>query len=902
MKSKKENKENKKTYYDKEIKEVLKELDTEEEGLSSSEAKKRLEKYGRNKLKEEKGISGFKIFIEQFKSPLIWVLIAAMLISIAVAFIEKENGLRVKDLTDAIVIFVILVLNAVLGFIQEYKAEKAIEELKKLASLKATVLRDGKEKDVDAEELVPGDVVLIETGDRIPADARIIEEHEMETQEAALTGESTPVAKEEDKLKSNLAVGDRVNCVFSGTVATKGRAKAVVMRTGMKTEIGNIAKMISAAEKEKTPLQKKLAKLGKFLTFLVIGVSITVFGAGMLRGMFTDGVNFILVKEMLIAAIALAVAAIPEGLPAVVTISLALGVRRMVSRNALVRKLPSVETLGATTVICTDKTGTLTHNQMTVKRIFVNDKVVKVEGSGYKPEGHFSDTKNIDKILEIGALCNDSKLVKEKKKWEVHGDPTEGALIVSAKKSGMNVEEIEEKKEREEEIGFTSERKRMTTIHSTGNGKVAYMKGAPDVILDLCNKVLINGKVKKLTKKRRKKILDKNEEFADDALRVLGFAYKKVGKKYDKKNLEKNFIFVGLQGMIDPPRKEVKDAVKKCRSAGIDVIMVTGDHISTAKAIGKDLGIEGKSITGAELEKMSDKELKKKVEDIAVYARVDPKHKIRIVEALKSRKHIAAMTGDGVNDAPALKKADIGIAMGITGTDVSKEASDMVLTDDNFASIVNAVEEGRTIYDNIRKFVMYLLSSNLGEVLVVFFGILLGKLPILALHILWINIATDGLPALALGVEPPEKDIMKRKPRKKEEGIVTKKRFYLMMGIGVVMMLGTLGIFKFYPASSLEHSRTMAFTVLVLFQLFNVLNLQSEEKSVFKTLFMNKWLIGAVLSSVALQFVILYVGFFNTVFDTVALSFVDWIWAVGVAASILVFGELVKLGIWLKKR
>ncbi|MBD3310740.1 calcium-translocating P-type ATPase, SERCA-type [Candidatus Woesearchaeota archaeon] len=894
--------EEKKTYYDKEVKAVLKELNTSEKGISEAEAKRRLERYGPNKLEEKEKVSPWKIFLQQFKSPLIWVLIAAMIISVIVAFIEKSNHVTAADLTDAIVIFVILILNAVFGFIQEYKAEKAIEKLRELSSPKAKVIRDGHEKEIDAVNLVSGDIIRIETGDRISADARIIEEKELETQEAALTGESNPVAKTADKLKSDLGVGDRLNCVFAGTVATMGRAKAVVTMTGMDTQTGKIAEMIITSKKEKTPLQKKLAKLGKLLTVVVIVISFVVFAVGMLRGYLTEGIDFSLVKEMLISAIALAVAAIPEGLPAVVTISLALGVRRMIKRNALIRRLPSVETLGATTVICTDKTGTLTHNQMTVTRMYANGKTIKVGGTGYKPEGRFSDTENIKTLLEIGALCNDAKLKKEKKEWKVTGDPTEGALIVSARKAGMDIGKLEKRKKRVDEIGFTSERKRMTTIHSSDKGNVAYTKGAPDIILKLCSSILVNGKEEKLTSKKKKEILEKNDEFADNALRVLGFAYKKLGKKHDKKNLEKDLVFVGLQAMIDPPRKEVKDAVEKCRTAGIRVIMVTGDHMHTAVAIGKQLGIKGKAIEGAKLEKMSRKKLKKNAGDITVYARVDPKHKVKILEALRSRGHVVGMTGDGVNDAPALKKADIGVAMGITGTDVSKEASDMVLTDDNFASIVSAIEEGRTIFDNIRKFVMYLLSSNFGEVLVVFFGILLGKLPILALHILWINIATDGLPALALSVEPPEKDIMKRKPKKKKEGILTKHRFYLMIGIGIVMTLGTLGIFRYYPSDSLEHARTMAFTTLVLFQLFNVLNLQSESKSVFKTLLMNKWLIGAIISSVALQVIILYLPFLNQVFSTVPLSMIDWLWAVIVSASIVVFGELVKLGMYLKEK
>jgi Ca2+-transporting ATPase len=825
-----------------------------------------------------------------------------MAISIVVAFIEGHNGVNVEDLTDAAVIAVILIFNAIFGFVQEFKAEKAIEALKKMTSLKATAIRDGKEKDVDAESLVPGDIILLETGDKVPADCRVLESSELDTLEAALTGESTPVTKRTERLKSNLAVGDQKNCVFSGTSVTKGKGRAVVCFTGMKTEIGHIATMISKAEAGKTPLQEHLARLGKFLTIMTILVSIVVFATGLTKGYFAEGIDFELVKSMLIAAIALAVAAIPEGLPAVVTISLALGVRKMIAKNALIRKLPSVETLGATTIICSDKTGTLTHNQMTVRKIYANNKVIDVGGTGYSPEGHFSDRRNIDMLLEIGALCNDSELVHEGREWKVKGDPTEGCLIVSAKKAGIHVDKIANELKRKDEIAFTSERKRMTTIHSSRKGNKAFMKGAPDIILKLCSKMLVDGRVKSLTQADRKKILGQNEKFANDALRVLGFAYRDIGKKYSKKALEKDFVFVGLQAMIDPPREEVKESISKCKTAGIRVVMITGDHITTAQAIGRELGITGKAVTGAELEKMSERELERQVYKISVYARVDPKHKMMIVKALKKKSEVVAMTGDGVNDAPALKKADIGVAMGITGTDVAKEASDMILTDDNFSSIVNAVEEGRVIYDNIRKFVMYLLSSNIGEVLTIFVGILIGPLPVLALQILWINIATDGLPALALGMEPPEKGIMKRKPRSKTEGIVTRSRLGMMLAIGLIMMFGTLGLFRYYPAASIELSRTIAFTALVLFQLFNVLNLQSEEESFFKTLFLNKWLVGAVIVSLALQFVIIYVPFFNSVFGTVPLSLKDWLAATAVSASILVFGELVKLYSYLKRK
>ncbi len=894
----------KKTYYDRTVKSVLKDLETKEKGLSEKEAKKRLEKYGKNKLEEKEKISPVEILLQQFKSPLIWVLIAAMIISIIVVFIEHGTKVGFGNFTEAIVILVILILNAIFGFVQEYKAEKAIEKLRELSSPKCKVIRDGETKEMDAEKLVPGDIIKIETGDRIPADSRIIEESELETQEAALTGESTPVSKTSEKIDSDKGVGDRINCVFAGTVVTKGKGKAVVIQTGMDTETGQIAEMISTSKKSKTPLQNKLAKLGKLLTILVIVISVLVFAIGLLRGYLTGDIDFELVREMLISAIALAVAAIPEGLPAVVTITLALGVRKMVQKNALIRRLPSVETLGATTMICTDKTGTLTHNEMTVKKLFVNEDEIEVEGTGYEAKGGFSKKKNIEKLLEIGALCNNSELKKEKKKWKIIGDPTEGALIVSAKKADIDIDKLGKKYKREDEMGFTSERKRMTTIHKNddGKGKIAYMKGAPDVVIDLCSKVLINGKEKKLTKKMKKEIIKQNEEFADDALRVLSFAYKKLGKKYSKKKLEKSFVFVGLQAMIDPPRKEVKDSIKECKEAGIGVIIVTGDHKNTAVAIGKQLGIEGKAVEGKDLEKMSKKKLKKEISDIAVFARVDPKHKVKILEALKAKRHIVGMTGDGVNDAPALKKADIGVAMGITGTDVSKEASDMVLTDDNFKSIVNAIEEGRRIFDNIRKFVMYLLSSNVGEVMVVFFGIMLGNLPLLALQILWINIATDGLPALALSVEPAEKDIMKRKPKKKQERILTKKRFYVLFGVGVIMMLGTLGVFKFYPSESIVHARTMAFTTLVMFQLFNVLNLQSESKSVIKTFYKNLWLLGAIASSVVLHLIILYVPFFNEIFETMPLSLFDWIWVICVAASVLVAGEIFKLILYFKNK
>jgi len=730
-------------YHSKTIDETVTNLDSSiEKGLTTSQVNERLIKYGKNEIKEEIHTTALQIFINQFKSFIVMILIIAVIISAVI-----------HHYVDAAVIGVILILNTVLGFIQEYKAEKSIEALKKMASLKAVVIRDGKEQKIDAKELVPGDIIVLETGEKIPADARLIKIVNLEAQEAALTGESLPEAKEEKIFEETTGVADRRNMVFSGTIITRGRGLAIVTETGMTSEIGKIAGMIQSEKPKPTPLQIKLKKLGEVLGLGAIIISALVFFIGVATGQ--------PVTEMFITAISLAVAAIPEGLPAVVTIALAIGIQKMIKKNALIRKLPSVETLGSTTVICTDKTGTLTHNEMTVRKIFTNNQVISVTGRGYSTSGTFSikeqkiDPKQLNLLLTIGALSNDAKLTGEK----IIGDPTEGSLIVSAAKAGIIKDELETKYPRLAELEFTSERKRMSTHHNIANKKVIYTKGAPDVVIELCDRIYINGKIERLTPQQKKKILAANELFAKHALRVLGFAYK------ESEILEEtNMVFVGLQGMIDPPRLEVKEAIKKCNSAGMKVVMITGDYKATAEAIGRELGLTGKAIDGQQLEQIHN--LEEHIEEISIFARIDPKHKVRIVEALKTRGHIVAMTGDGVNDAPALKKADIGIAMGITGTDVAKEASDMILTDDNFASIVNAVEEGRGIYDNIKKFVRYLISSNIGEILTLFIGLMIGlPLPITALQILWINLVTDGLPALALGVDPKEPDIMERPPR-----------------------------------------------------------------------------------------------------------------------------------------
>jgi len=863
-------------YYQKSEKEVFEELQTSEKGLSQAEAETRLAKYGPNTIVEADKIHPLQIFARQFKSPLVWILIAAMIISFVV-----------KEYTDFYVILAIVILNAILGFFQEYKAEEAIAALKKLISLKAIVIRSGMQKEIPASQLVPGDIIILHTGEKIAADARIIEAINLQTQEASLTGESMPVKKLTTTFKKILAVADRANMVFSSTIVTKGRGKAVVVGTGTSTEIGRIAKLIKEAKPEPTPLQKKLSHLSKFLGIAVIAIALIVFGIGVLYGnaAFT----------MFLAAIALAVAAIPEGLPAVVTVSLAMGVKKMARHNALVRKLPSVETLGACTVICSDKTGTLTHNEMTVKRIYANDEIIEITGSGYSPEGRFTKSPHrFKELLIAGALNNDAKLKKENASWKIIGDPTEAALLVSAKKAGLNPDQLQQKCKRLGEIEFTSERKIMTTVNKLGQKSTAYTKGAPEVVLSLCNRALIDGRVVRISKTQKEKILEINEKFAKGALRVLGFAYKELDGKIATKDVEKEMIFLGLQAMIDPPRPEVKDAIKKCETAGIKVVMITGDHKETAMAIARQLGMKGKAVTGMDLDRIENFE--NIVEDIVVYARVNPTHKLKIIEALKKKGHIVAMTGDGVNDAPALKKADLGIAMGITGTDVAKEASDMILADDNFASIVNAVEEGRTIFDNIKKFVEYLLSSNMGEVLTIFIGILLHMpLPLIAIQILWINLVTDGAPALALSSEPPEPRLMKRPPRKVEERIVNKKRGIMIFLIGLLMMLGTLGVFQWYnPETNLIYAQTIAFTTLMMYQMFNVVNMRSEDYSIF-SLKWNKWLVGAIILSVLLQIGVVHLPFMNSIFNTTPLQAFDWLIAVAIGASVLVFGEAVKL-------
>jgi len=839
--------------HNKTIQQALRELGTSDKGLLESEASERIKKYGPNEIKEGKKISPWQIFFNQFKSTVIWILIIAIVIS---AFL--------KEYIDAIVVLVIIILIAVLGFVQEYRAERAIEALKKLASLKATVLRDNQKKEIDSRELVPGDIIILETGDKVPADARLIEVFNLQAQEAALTGESQPVKKHIDILEEKIAIGDRKNMVFSGTIIVSGRAKAAITGTGMQTEIGKIAKMIEDVKPEPTPLQKKMDRLGKLLGKVVIAIAVVIFVVGLL---FHEKPPL----EMMKFAAAVAVAAIPEALAGIVTIALSIGTKRMLKRNALVRNLPSVETLGSTTVICTDKTGTLTANEMTVKRLFVSGKIIEVTGAGYDPKGQFLyknkpvRIEEIELLLRIGSLNNNADL----KESSIIGDPTEGALIVSAAKAGLIKDDLEMEFPRINEIEFTSERKMMTTIHNHHGEKISYAKGAPEIILKSCSYIYINGKPKKLTEEMKKEIMEVTGEFADGALRVLGFACKSI---VTDKDPEKGLTFVGLQAMMDPAREEVKIAVEKCRKAGIKVIMITGDHEVTAKAVAKEIGLVGKAVTGQQLDSI--KNLEEWVEDIAIFARVNPEHKIRIVDALKKKGHVVAMTGDGVNDAPALKRADIGIAMGITGTDVSKEASSMILLDDNFASIVNAIEEGRGVYDNIRKYIGFLLSGNIGEVLIVFLGIMFGlPLTLTATQILLINLVTDGLPALALSADPFEPNAMSRKPRKQNEPIFKGLNpFLIYYPIAQVTVALSMFSYIFFTEGNIAKAQTAVFVTIGMFELYQSIASRSTIYPVWKVgPFKNKLLLLAFLSSFAFIAVSIFIPSFGRHLDMVPL-------------------------------
>ncbi len=917
-----------------------------ETGLPKGEPEKRLNQYGPNELEERKGSTLLDLILEQFKSFLVIILIAAAVVSILIG-----------ETVDAVAIIAIVILNTIMGVVQEARAEKALAALKKMSSPDADVLRDGKHTTVPSTELVPGDVVFLKAGNYVPADLRLTESVNLHIDESSLTGESVPVDKTADKtLEEDTSLGDRKNCAYMNTMISYGRGAGIVVKTGMDTEMGKIAEMIQSYENESTPLQKDLDRLGRRLGILALAVCGVILIFGVLRdtnvSLLGEGVETYFsefqdrIVTLFMTAVSLAIAAVPEGLPAVVTICLALGMRRMVKRNALIRRLPAVETLGSANIICTDKTGTLTQNQMTVLEGWVPDRLFSVTGEGYEPEGEFridedafdpSEDIAVSMLLRGGLICNDANLEsssgsedaaegEEKTEWGIIGDPTEGALVVAAEKAGLHKTEQDKQWPRIREFPFNSERKRMTTIHEipedfsrknlpgVETDYVAFVKGAPDVILNYSGKWLAEGEIRELSEEDREKITSVNEEMAGRALRVLAVAYRPLkevpGEDAEAENVENDLIFVGLQGMMDPPRPEVKAAVERAKRAGIRSIMVTGDYKITAAAIGEAVGMlrpDGKVLSGKEIDDLSDEEMAQAVTETDVFARVSPEHKVRIVDALRSQGSISAMTGDGVNDAPALKQADIGVAMGITGTDVTKETAEMVLTDDNFASIVSAVEEGRIIYSNIRKFVFYLLSCNIGEILTIFSSMIMGlPIPLTPIQILWVNLVTDGAPALALGVEKGEPDIMKRKPRGSRESVINKEMLAGFAVQGVVIAASV--ILAFYIglqlySNSIQHARTIAFATLVCAQIIRGFTVRSQHHSVFSIgFFTNKYMILAIVSSIVLLLAVVYIPFLNTVFNTISLTLRDWLYIISFGLAAPVAEEITKFFLRLKRR
>ncbi|HHD2593092.1 calcium-transporting P-type ATPase, PMR1-type [Clostridium perfringens] len=864
-------------WYKKSKNEILQELDVDEKnGLSSTEALRRLEKYGKNKLETKKKKTLFKQFLSQLKDVMIYILIIAAIIS---AFLG--------EISDALIILLVIIINAVIGVIQESKAEKALDALKELSTPKALVKRDGSLKEILSEDIVPGDIVIIDAGRYIPGDLRLIDTANLKIEESAFTGESVPSEKDASFLPDKeIPIGDQNNMAFMSTLATYGRGVGVIVGTGMNTEIGKIAKMIEQEENDETPLQKKLSELGKILGFLAVGICILIFIISFFQG--RD------LLEMFLTSISLAVAAIPEGLPAIVAIVLALGVQRMVKKNAIIRKLPAVETLGSVSIICSDKTGTLTQNKMTVTTVYTNDSYIK--------ESEFNLNDNESKLLvDCMVLCNDATYSEKSQT----GDPTEIALLEYPFKLNILKEKLEKEFKRIDEIPFDSDRKLMTTVNLVDDKKArVFTKGALDSILSICNKISINGKLLDFTKEYKAKVLENSNIMSDKALRVLAFAYKDISKEnIVLDSLEKDLVFIGMVGMIDPPRLEVKDSIKLCKSAGITPVMITGDHKNTAFAIANELGIAediSQAITGHEIDKFKEEEFNEKIINYRVFARVSPEHKVKIVKAFKSHGNIVSMTGDGVNDAPSLKAADIGVAMGITGTDVSKGASDMILTDDNFSTIVSAVEEGRKIYLNIKKSIVFLLSCNLGEILTLFTAILLNwNSPLQPIHILWVNLITDSFPALALGVDKTKEDVMNNPPRNPKESIFVKSDKIQLIINGVLIGGITLFAFKLGErlyADSLIHAQTMAFVVLSVSQLFLSLSLRSNTKSAFSLgIFSNKYLVYSILLGIFLQVIIISISFIANIFKVTPLLLYDWIVVILVSLIPFAINEILKL-------
>jgi Ca2+-transporting ATPase len=897
-------------------------------GLHAAEARSRLERHGQNELSAEKPEPAWRRFAAQFKDVLVILLLVATAISAGLWAYERDAALPY----EAIAIFAVVLLNATMGYIQESRAEAAVAALRAMSAADATVIRDGERRTIPAADIVPGDIMLIEEGDTIPADGRLVESVALQTAEAALTGESLPVAKDPAPIGEQVSLGDRLNVVFSGTTATYGHGKAVVTATGMQTEMGRVAGLLKATPDDPTPLQRELDRTGKMLGGVVIVIAV-VMVATIVVAEEVSSVSGLF--DVLILGVALAVAAVPEGLPAVVTAVLSMGVQRMAGRHAIVRHLAAVETLGSASVIASDKTGTLTKNEMTVRVVVTASGRVTFDGSGYTPSGDVRREGGgpvegalrveLERALAVADRANNATLHERDGRWTVQGDPTEGALLVAARKAGLDAEALEKRLPRVGEVPFSSERKLMSTLHRDNDEVdrgIVFTKGAPDVLLARCSRELVGEERRVLTQERLAEILEANDALAGQALRTLGVAGRwltsaalteHVTRPDDR--VEQELTFVGLIGIIDPPRQEAKEAVARARAAGIRPVMITGDHPRTAAVIARELGIstDDRAMTGAELDQLSPEAAPEAIANASVFARVNPEHKLRIVDALRRTGAVVAMTGDGVNDAPALKRADIGVAMGITGTDVSKEAADIVLADDNFASIVAAVEEGRAIFANIRKFLRYLLSSNIGEVLTMFFGVLLARqigldgggeavvLPLLATQILWINLVTDGPPALALGVDPPDEGLMRQPPRPTTEGVITPRMWRGIVLVGIIMAAGTLLVLDtsmpgglVEGSGDLRYGQTMAFTTLMLFQMFNVVNARSDEDSAFSRLFTNQWLWVALGVSVVLQGFVLYVPFLQRAFGTTALGVADWGVCVAVASSVLWLREVNK--------
>lgn len=877
------------------INEIIYKLETSFSGLTPEEAKNRLVIFGPNEIEKHEKLSPLKIFLSQFTNLLILILIVATGIALYIG----------EDI-EAIAILMIIILAGFLGFFQEYHAEKSIDSLRKLASPTATVIRNGEEHTIQARELVPGDIITVRTGDKVPADARLIEVRGLKVDESILTGESDPPQKTSDQLtEQTKSIGDRFNMLFAGTSVVSGYGRAIVTSTGMSTEFGRIANILQTAKPRKTPLQNDLDRIGKFLGIASIIIALVISAFGVMRGY--------QIVEMFIWGIALAVAIIPEALPAVVTISLSIGVRRMARRKALICKLPVVETLGATTVICTDKTGTLTQNEMTVHKIYSSSKIYTLSGTGYVPKGKFyfdnheidpNSDPNLLNLLIAGVLCNDAVLKRTDGSWEITGDPTEGGILVAAAKAGIFKEELLKSYPRTDEVTFSSERKRMTTIHKTPNGYKAYSKGALEVILSSCSYIYKNNELCPLTDDDRNHILDVAHKIGLEALRILGFSEKYSStEKYDENSIENDMIFLGFVGMLDPPRPSVIKSIELCKLAGIKTVMVTGDHKATAMAIAKELKImqqDKEVLTGDDLDQITDNELMREAENISVYARISPEHKMRIVCAYINNNHVVAMTGDGINDAPALKKADIGVAMGISGTEVSKEASDMILIDDNFSSIVAAIEEGRSIFENIRKYLIFLLSGNLGTVFGMTIALLLSlPLPLTAVQILFVNFLMDGLIALALGLEPPEPGIMKKKPRNINEGILNVHALRKIFSISLWIALITTSVFLL--ANRHEHytnqqAMTLFFSTLIFSRFFNGINCRSMHDPIYKLgIFTNRPLILSSIIAIALTLLVVYVPILQKAFNTVYIEPVKLIIIFLLSSSVLIVGEIEKL-------